>query len=143
MMSEQEMADKIVRRQMLANDTFSQWMGLEIIELIPGKCIVRAKVKPSMLNGFNICHGGITFSIADSAFAFASNSRGIQSLSVETSISHVKKVLPDDTIIAVAIEKHITSKFGHYEVLLTNQHNETVAIFKGTVFRTGKSWDIM
>ncbi|MFZ1457958.1 MAG: hotdog fold thioesterase, partial [Saprospiraceae bacterium] len=96
MMSEQEMADKIVRRQMLANDTFSQWMGLEIIELIPGKCIVRAKVKPSMLNGFNICHGGITFSIADSAFAFASNSRGIQSLSVETSISHVKKVLPDD-----------------------------------------------
>lgn len=81
--------------------------------------------------------------VADSAFAFASNSRGIQSLSVETSISHVKKVLPDDTIIAVAIEKHITSKFGHYEVLLTNQHNETVAIFKGTVFRTGKSWDIM
>jgi acyl-CoA thioesterase len=84
-----------------------------------------------------------TFAVADSAFAFASNSRGIQSLSVETSISHVKKVLPDDTIIAVAIEKHITSKFGHYEVLLTNQHNETVAIFKGTVFRTGKSWDIM
>ncbi|MBK9566069.1 MAG: hotdog fold thioesterase [Saprospiraceae bacterium] len=143
MLSDLEKAEKIVYQLMYSKDRFSQWLGIDILEVMPGKCTLRAKIKPEMLNGFNICHGGITFAVADSAFAFASNSRGIQSLSVETSISHVKKVLPDDTIIAVAIEKHITSKFGHYEVLLTNQHNETVAIFKGTVFRTGKSWDIM
>lgn len=143
MLSDQEQAEKIVHHLMYSNDRFSQWLGIDILEVMPGKCTVQVKVKPEMLNGFNICHGGVTFALADSAFAFASNSRGIQSLSVETSISHIKKVLPDDTITAVATEKHITSKFGHYEVLLTNQHNETVAIFKGTVFRTGKSWEIL
>jgi acyl-CoA thioesterase len=142
MLSEQEKAEKIVHDLMYVNDTFSQWLGLEIITLNPGKCVVKAKITSSMLNGFEICHGGITFSIADSAFAFASNSRGIQALSIETSISHIKKVQPEDTITAMAIEKNLSERFGHYEVILTNQHNETIAIFKGTVYRTGKAWEV-
>lgn len=141
-MSDQEKAEIIVQKLMYDRDPYSKWMDLKICDIQPGRCVLSTVIKPQMLNGFDICHGGVTFAIADSAFAFASNSRGIQSLSVETSISHIKKVLLFDTITAIAEEKNLTSKFGHYEVILTNQHNETVAIFHGTVYRTGKEWDL-
>lgn len=141
-MSPQDKAEKIVHQLMLGNDLFSQWMGIIITDLKPGSCTLQAKIQPSMLNGFGICHGGITFSLADSAFAFASNSHGIQSVSIETSISHTKAVKAEDIITAVAIEKNLTSRLGIYEVILTNQNDEIVALFKGTVFRTGKEWSV-
>lgn len=141
-MSPQDKAEKIVHQLMLGNDLFSQWMGIIITDLKPGSCTLQAKIQPSMLNGFGICHGGITFSLADSAFAFASNSHGIQSVSIETSISHTKAVKAEDTITAVAIEKNLTSRLGIYEVILTNQNDEIVALFKGTVFRTRKEWEV-
>ena len=141
-MSNQEKADKIVRQLMFEKDAFSQWMGIQIIEIKPGYCRLLAVIRPDMLNGFSICHGGVTFSIADSAFAFASNSHGIQSVSIETSISHTKRVNAGDSIIAEAIEKSLTEKLGIYEVVLKNQQNDVVALFKGTVFRTGRNWEI-
>ncbi len=95
-----------------------------------------------MLNGFDIAHGGITYSLADSALAFASNSHGIQSVSIETSISHTKPVKEGDVLTAIAIEKNLTSKIGVYEVVVTNQADVTVALFKGTVYRTGKEWEV-
>ena len=95
-----------------------------------------------MLNGFQTCHGGVSYSIADSALAFASNSHGIQAVSIETSISHTKVILAGDMITAVATEKNLSKRFGIYEVILTNQKGETVALFKGTVFRNGKEWEI-
>ncbi len=127
---------------MYKEDAFSQWMQVDILEIVPGRCSLTSVIRPEMLNGFHICHGGVTFSIADSAFAFASNSRGIHAVSIETSISHIKKVFAGDTIFAEATEKSLTPKFGNYEVVLTNQKGETVALFKGTVFRTGKEWDV-
>ena len=67
---------------------FSQWMGIKIIEAGPGRCTLKVEIRNDMLNGFMICHGGITYSIADSALAFASNSHGFHAVSVETSIFH-------------------------------------------------------
>jgi acyl-CoA thioesterase len=135
-------ATKIVHKMMLENDAFSQWMDIEIIKILPGECHLKTSIRKEMLNGFQTCHGGVTFSIADSAFAFASNSHGIKAVSIETSISHIKPVRVEDIITAVATEKSLSNRLGIYEVSLTNQHGELVALFKGTVFRSGKEWEI-
>ncbi|MFT4524595.1 MAG: acyl-CoA thioesterase [Bacteroidia bacterium] len=128
--------------KMYNNDPFSQWLGIERVEDGAGVSIVRLTVRKEMLNGFDVAHGGITYSLADSALAFAANGHGIQSMSIETSISHTKKVVKGDVLTAKAIEKNLTSKIGVYEVIVENQNKETVALFKGTVYRTGKEWEV-
>lgn len=125
---------------MFNNDPYSQWLGIERLEEAPGRCVLRMTVRNEMLNGFDIAHGGITYALADSALAFASNGHGIQAVSVETSISHTKPVANNDTLTATATEKSLSKRIGIYHVAVTNQHNETVALFKGTVYRTGKPW---
>ena len=97
-------------------------------------------VRTEMTNGFGIAHGGITFSFADSALAFASNARGDHAVSIETSISHTRPAQVGDVLFAEAIEKSHTRRFGIYEVLVTNSRGDLIALFKGTVYRTGKVW---
>ena len=126
--------------QMFNNDPFSKWLGIERLKDAPGTSILRLTVRNEMLNGFAIAHGGITYSLADSALAFASNAHGIQSVSVETSISHTLPVKEGDILTATAEEKSLSKRIGIYHVTITNQHNATVALFKGTVYRTGKAW---
>lgn len=128
--------------QMFNNDPFSKWLGIERVEDGAGKSVLKMTVRKEMLNGFSVAHGGITYSLADSALAFASNGHGIQSMSIETSISHTKKVVEGDVLTATAIEKNLTSKIGVYEIVVTNQENATVALFKGTVYRKGKEWSL-
>jgi len=125
---------------MMNDDSFSKWMGVKIDTIDNGICVLRATVKEEMLNGFRIAHGGITYSLADSALAFASNSRGVQCVSIETSISHVKKVFQGDVLIARASEVHRGKTTGIYNVEIVNQNNLLVALFKGTVFITDKEW---
>ncbi len=127
---------------MFAKDDFSQWLGIKRLKEGPGYSKVQMTIRKEMTNGFDIAHGGITFSFADSAFAFASNSRGIHAVSIETSISHTKSLKAGDTITAEAIEKNLTRKTGIYQVEVKNQDNEIVALFKGTVYRTGKEWNV-
>ena len=124
--------------QMFNNDPFSLWLGIQRIKDAPGNSILQLTVRKEMLNGFAIAHGGITYSLADSALAFASNAHGIQSVSVETSISHTAPVKEGDTLTATAEEKSLSKRIGIYHVTITNQHKQTVALFKGTVYRTGK-----
>jgi acyl-CoA thioesterase len=126
---------------MMEKDAFSQWLGIERVHHDAGECVLRMVVKDEMLNGFQIAHGGITYSLADSALAFASNSHGAQCVSVETSISHVKLVKAGDVLTATAQELSLSGKIGVYQVTVTNQHNESVALLKGTVYRTSKLWD--
>lgn len=126
--------------KMYSGDAFSQWLGIERLEEKPGFCKLKMTVREEMTNGFKIAHGGITYSLADSALAFAANSHGIQSVSIETSISHTKPVKAGDEIYAIAKELSISNKIGIYEVKIINQTDETVALFKGTVYRTGKEW---
>ncbi|MCB9187558.1 MAG: hotdog fold thioesterase [Flavobacteriales bacterium] len=141
-MSEEKSRPTRVVDHMYNNDLFSQWLGIERVEDGGGSSVLRMTVRNEMLNGFDIAHGGITYSLADSALAFASNGHGIQSVSIETSISHTKPVKQGDVLTAKAIEKNRTSKIGVYEVVITNQKEEIVALFKGTVYRTGKEWEV-
>ena len=131
-------AGKVVAN-MLQNDLFSQWLGISIIEIKEGYSKIKMTVRPEMINGFGIVHGGITFSLADSAFAFACNNRNILSVALDTSINFLKPVHIDDVLIAEATELHNGRSTGLYHINITNQRNETVAVFKGTCFRTSKS----
>ena len=133
-------AEEIIRNKMYANDAFSKWLGIEIINVGSGTCKLKMKVRKEMLNGFAIAHGGITYSLADSALAFASNSHGKKAVSVETSISHTQTVHEGDDLIAIATEQHMSDKIAVYQIVVTNQDNKTVALFKGVVYRTQKDW---
>jgi acyl-CoA thioesterase len=95
-------------------------------------------VRKEMINGFGIVHGGIAFSLADSAFAFACNNRNNLSLALDTSINFIKPVHVGDILTAEAEEIHNGKSTGLYRISVTNQNNHVVALFKGTCFRTGK-----
>lgn len=133
-------ASEIVDR-MYNNDAFSQWLGITRIEERPGYCRLAMTVREEMTNGFAIAHGGITYSLADSALAFASNGHGNQAVSIDTSISHTRPVKAGDRITAEAREISLTRRTGIYDIRITNQEEELVAVFKGTVYRTEKTWE--
>ena len=132
-------SEKIVDT-MYQNDAFSQWLGIKVVEVKDGYCKLNMTVRKEMLNGFQIAHGGIAYSLADSALAFASNSHGRKSLSVETSISHTVSVKEGDSLIAVSNEISLSPKIGIYLISIKNQNEQEVALFKGTVYRTSKDW---
>jgi acyl-CoA thioesterase len=127
---------------MFNNDSFSQWLGIERLQDGAGLSVLRMTVREEMLNGFAVAHGGITYSLADSALAFAANTHGIQSMSIETGISHTKMVVEGDILTATTKEISLTTRIGIYQIDIANQKNEIVALFKGTVYRTGKEWEV-
>jgi acyl-CoA thioesterase len=133
------LAKKVVDK-MMNGDAFSQWLGIEVLEISEGYCKLQMTVREEMTNGFKIAHGGIAYSLADSCLAFAANSDGVQSVSVETSISYAKKVVSGDMLTATAREIKKSKKTGFYHITITNQNNIEIAHFKGTVYRTGKEW---
>jgi acyl-CoA thioesterase len=134
-------ASRIVSR-MYQGDAFSQWLGIEVVHVEPGKAVLSMTVREEMTNGFGIAHGGICYSLADSALAFASNGHGRQALSIDTSIQHLAPVNPGDTLRAEAVEEHQSNRLGHYRVRITcNQNEALVALFKGIVYRTDKPWE--
>src|SRR5215204_457663 len=135
-MSPAEIVDK-----MMSRDYFSQWLGINVLDINEGTCRLSLVVKKEMLNGFGIAHGGITYSLADSALAFASNSKGRKSVSIETSISHIISLKENDEIIAQAFCETETEKLGHYKinVFLKNDPSKIVALFKGIVYKTSKN----
>jgi acyl-CoA thioesterase len=123
---------------MLRLDKFSQWLGIEIVEVSEGYCKAKMKLREDMINGLGVVHGGVAFSLADSAFAFACNNRNNLSLALDTSINFTKPLMPGDELVAEAKELHNGKSTGVYLVTLYNQNNVQVGLFKGTCFRTGK-----
>jgi acyl-CoA thioesterase len=140
-MGKNELANRVVDK-MYSDDAFSQWLGIERILIEEGHCILKMKVRKEMVNGFGIAHGGIAFSFADSALAFASNAYGRLSVALECSISFPVAVKVDDELTCEAKELSLTNKTGTYLIEVLNQKNEKVAFFKGTVYRTGKEWQV-
>lgn len=134
---EDKTAEKVVA-QMIKNDRFSQWLGIVVLDTREGYSKIRMTLRNEMVNGFGIIHGGITFSLADSAFAFACNNRNNLSLALDTSINFTKPTKPGDVLTAEAKELHNGRNTGLYLITVTNQAGEEVAHFKGTCFRTGK-----
>jgi acyl-CoA thioesterase len=127
-----------ITHHMLRLDQFSQWLGIEIMEVSEGYCKAKMKLREEMINGLGVVHGGIAFSLADSAFAFACNNRNNLSLALDTSMNFTKTLLPGDELVAEAKELHNGKSTGVYLVTLYNQNNMQVGLFKGTCFRTGK-----
>ena len=127
---------------MMNKDYFSQWLGIDRLEERDGFCKLKMTIRNEMCNGFEIAHGGISYSFADSALAFASNSHGRHAVSIETSISHLKPLKPGDVIVAIAEEKSRSNKIAIYEVRVEKENGELVALFKGTVFRKETEWNV-
>ena len=123
---------------LLANDMYSRWAGIEMLAVDEGSATLCMTIRPEMVNGFGICHGGITFSLADSAFAMASNTGGEIAVALEVNISYTMKAIPGDVLTARAERISDTRRIGVYNVTVTNQRDETIAIFRGTVYKTGK-----
>jgi acyl-CoA thioesterase len=137
-MEEKELPAKVVHH-LIENDLFSQWLGIEVLETNEGYSKIKMTVRKEMINGFGIVHGGVAFSLADSAFAFACNNRNNLSVALDTSINFIKPVHVDDVLTAEAKEIHNGRSTGLYHITITNQNDHVVALFKGTCFRTGKN----
>lgn len=132
------LAKRVVER-MMQHDAFSQWLGIDVMEVREGYARLQMTLREEMRNGFGVVHGGITFSFADSAFAFACNNRNNLSMALDTSITFTKSVKPGDVLTAEAKELHNGRSTGLYLITVTNQDGVQVALFKGTCFRTGKT----
>ncbi len=130
-------AKDIVDR-MMQEDFFSQWLGIKVVNVSPGSCLLQMTVRKEMLNGFGIAHGGIAYALGDSALAFAANGHGQVSLSIETSIAHFNKIKEGEVILAEAVEIHRSSKIAKYSVEIFSLTGEKKALFSGTVYRSQK-----
>lgn len=122
-------------------DLFTQWLGIRRMEEGEGHCTLEMIVRPEMVNGFGITHGAITYAIADSALAFASNARGRKAVSIETSINHLKPVKTGDVLTAVAEEISLGHKLAIYNIRV-QRGEDLVALFKGVVYRKEESWQV-
>ena len=132
------MSPKEIVHKMMSNDLFSKWLGIEIISIKKGYCKLRLTISKEMTNGFNLAHGGICYSLADSCFAFTINSLGKISLTKSAEISYLKKVELNDTIFAECKQNQKDRRL--FTVNLFNQRKEEIAIFKGIAHFTNKDW---
>jgi acyl-CoA thioesterase len=137
----QSLAQSVVAK-MLADDAFSRALGMEVVEVAPRRAVVRMTVRDDMVNGFGICHGGATFALADSALAFASNSHGNVTVSIENSIGYPAAARVGDVLTAACEPESAGRRVGFYRVAVTNQRGEPVAHFRGTVYDTGRPHEI-
>lgn len=138
-MNKQKVAEKVVSK-MIEHDEFSRWLGISVLEIKPGYSKIEMKIRKGMLNGFHTCHGGVTFSFADSALAFASNNYGRVAVALETSLAFPAPVYKDDVLTAEAIEQSKGNSIAIYNITITNQAGIKVGIFRGTVYRTKKEY---
>lgn len=138
MKEEKDKLASAVVAHMMKHDLFSQWLGITVLEVREGYSRIRMQVRQEMINGFGVVHGGIAFSLADSAFAFACNNRNNLSMALDTSINFTKTVHVGDELTAEAVEIHNGRSTGLYHITIVNQDQQQVAIFKGLCFRTGR-----
>ena len=131
------LAERVVAH-MLEHDEFSRWLGLEVTHVAPNAATVRMTVRPEMVNGFGVCHGGIAFSLADSALAFASNTHGRLTVSIENSIRYPAPIMPGDVLTATAVELSASRRLAYFDVTVRKGTGDVVGLFKGTVYRTSR-----
>ena len=133
----QQLAERVVA-EMLEHDAFSRWLGLEVTSVAPNAATVRMTVRSEMVNGFGACHGGIAFSLADSALAFASNTHGRVTVSVENSIRYPAPIAPGDVLTATAVQETAGRRLAFFNVTVTRDSGDVVGLFRGTVYRTSR-----
>lgn len=135
------MSSTKIPHKMLYLDPFSSWLGIEIIEVKIGYCKLGLRIRKEMLNSMQKAHGGITYSLADTAFGFAANTHGKFAVSIETSINHIEALAEGDYITAETKIDVAKNKLG-FQVVEIKRGEELVALFKGVVYRTSKEWDV-
>ena len=135
------MSPEQIFHRMFDNDPFSQWMGMELVSVGAGACTLKMTVRKEMLNGFGVAHGGITFSLADSAFAFACNSHGRHAVSIHCSIEHAAPVREGDVLTAAATEDHLGNSLSNYAIRVTKADGTPVAFFRGVAYRKQREWE--
>lgn len=129
--------EKVVAR-MMEKDEFSRWLGIDVIKADEGYCELQMKVRKEMLNGFDIMHGGISYSLADSAVAFAANSYGKIAVTIDALMHYPAAAKEGDTLTAIAKKLRITNKTGVYDITVKNQSGVDIGIMRGTVYITSK-----
>lgn len=139
--NQQPITDKLIPEKMLSLDAFSQWLGIEIVEVREAYCQVKMIIRKDMLNSMKKAHGGITYALADTAFGFATNTLGRKAVSIETSINHIEALEEGDVITATSDLKSMKNKLGFY-IVEVQKENEIVALFKGVAYRTNAEWNI-
>jgi len=125
---------------MLRQDAFSQWLGIKILECEIGRCKVGMTIRKEMLNSMDKAHGGISYSLADTAFGFTANTHGKFAVSIETSINHIEALHEGDELIAECTIEKVNNKLG-FNIIEVKRGDELVALFKGVVYRTQKNWE--
>ena len=133
----QQKAERVVAL-MMRTDGYSQWLGVEILEIAPAKAVIRMTVRPEMCNGFGVCHGGVSFAFADSAFAFACNTQGNLAVSIENSMTYPAAIRPGEVVTATATEASRSNRILYYHVHVTKADGTVVGLFRGTAYRTEK-----
>ena len=126
--------------KMLSQDAYSTWLGIEILTSEIGRVKVAMTVRKEMLNSMNKAHGGISYSLADTAFGFTSNTHGKYAVSIETSINHIEALNEGDYLVAECVIEKVNNKLG-FNIVEVKRGNELVALFKGVVYRTQKNWE--
>ncbi len=119
-----------------SKDLAGKHLGLRLLEIRPGYAQVSITIRPDMVNGHGICHGGVTYTLADTAFAYASNARNEKSVALHCSINYTNPVYVDDQLIATGSEQTLKGRHGIYDVTVTNQNEQIVALFRGQAYRT-------
>jgi acyl-CoA thioesterase len=116
---------------MAGRDAAAQALGIEVVDVSPGRATLRMIVTPTMLNGHGMCHGGLVFALADAAMASASNSRGPRAVAVSASVDFLLPAHDGDVLVAEAVEVHHRGRTGLYDVVVTRTDGTVVARFHG------------
>lgn len=133
-MSPQEVAEK-VRDGMFANDTVAQFFGMQFIDVAPGYVKMSMKIRPEMLNGFKICHGGLVTTLADTAFAYACNSANEQTVASGLSMDFIAPSFENEILVAEAKEVSQAGRTGVYDITVTKSTGELIAVMRGKSYR--------
>jgi acyl-CoA thioesterase len=134
------MEGKNIPYKMLSLDAYSTWLGIEILECEIGLCKVGMTIRKEMLNSMNKAHGGISYSLADTAFGFAANTHGKFAVTIETSINQIEALNEGDYLVAESVIEKVNNKLG-FNIIEVKRGDELVALFKGVVYRTNKDWE--
>jgi acyl-CoA thioesterase len=136
-MSDPQAVAEASARSMYAQDRASQALGMRILEVRPGYARLAMTVREDMVNGHRICHGGLIFTLADSAFAFACNTYDLVTVASSGSIEFLLPARLGDELTAIAEERSRSKRTGVYDVAVRNQRGESVAMFRGRSHEIG------
>jgi acyl-CoA thioesterase len=130
-MNEKELATRVGEAMFAVDRATKDLLGIELISCEPGRAVMRMTVREAMLNGHDICHGGLIFTLADSTFAYACNSRNLNTVAAGCSIEFLKSAQAGDVLTCEGVERVLQGRHGIYDMTVTNQDREVVAMFRG------------